>query len=98
MALVAAGLVALWIAGAFAFLARWERRRRRFASVVASGRRLTIGRETDAVERVRLRLALVRMTDVVVSSDIAEPGVWGVIHPVVVLPNGLADRLSDEEL
>ncbi|MCI0664069.1 MAG: M56 family metallopeptidase, partial [Acidobacteria bacterium] len=34
----------------------------------------------------------------IVSSQVCEPGVWRIWNPVVVLPDGMDERLSDEEL
>ncbi len=95
---VVAALVLVWAGGAIACFAWWYVRRRRFAAAVASGARHTSGREADAVEFVRRRLGLVVWSSVVTCAEATEPGVWGVWRPVIILPEGLAERLSDGEL
>ncbi len=95
--LVVGALMLAWIGGAIAFFAQWYLRGRRFAASVAAGRRHTSGREAEIVERIRRRLGLVIWPVVVTCPDATEPGVWGVWRPVVILPEGLAERLSDGE-
>src|SRR5262249_30046357 len=59
---------------------------------------ITSGRELDALKRAQSRLFVNREIRLVASSQVCEPGVWRVRHPVIVFPEGVADRLSDEEI
>ena len=91
-------LTIVWLLGVMAFIARWLLRRRHFARSLQSGRIITSGREFDALKRARSWLFVNREIGLVVSSQVREPGVWRVRHPVIVLPEGIAGRLSDEEI
>ncbi|HKQ80310.1 MAG TPA: M56 family metallopeptidase [Blastocatellia bacterium] len=91
-------LTILWLLGASAFTVRWLIRRRCFARSLCGARIITSGREFDAFKRARSWLFVNRDVGLVVSSQIREPGVWRVWRPVIVLPEGVAGRLSDEEI
>jgi beta-lactamase regulating signal transducer with metallopeptidase domain len=90
-------LTVVWLLGACAFIARWLIRRWRFARSMRGAQIITSGREFDALKRARSWLFVNREVALVASSQVSEPGVWRVRRPVIVLPEGVADRLSDEE-
>jgi beta-lactamase regulating signal transducer with metallopeptidase domain len=93
------GLVAcLWLAGCGALALSWLRKSRALSAAVRRGRGLNEGREAEALARVRTRFGLRRGVKLVVTPAVSEPGVWGVLRPVVVLPEGVSDRLDDAEL
>src|SRR5262245_46776367 len=91
-------LTALWLVGVAAWFARWGWRRRRFAAVALAGEKVEAGREAEMLEDLKSRLNVTRQVGLVVSSSFAEPVVWRALRPVIVLPRGLAERLSDSEL
>ena len=75
-------LLALWILGACFLLTRWVWRWRRLRGVVQAASPLTLNCELP-VRSTRLHL---------------EPGVFGVLHPVLLLPEGIRERLSETQL
>ena len=91
-------LVTLWLGGAAWLSIRWSRQHRAFGRAVGSGRVLETGRESEILDRWRRRLGLRRPVALVVSDDLREPGVWGVLRPAVVLPAGVAGHLDPAEL
>jgi len=91
-------LTLLWAAGAVALGARWLGRRRQFALALAVGHESAAGRAGAALSRARRCLLFRQRIGLVISPAVAEPGLWGVRRPVVVLPEGLEGRLSDDEL
>jgi TonB family protein len=91
-------LTALWIFGSAGLTIRWWRRRRRFLRVIQASAGLTQGRQVEALQRIHAVLSIRRVTRLVLSTDVLEPGVWGVWQPVIVFPWNLADQLSDAEL
>lgn len=91
-------LTACWTIGCALLLCSWLRRRSQLAAAIRAGRILTSGRERKALEHVCLWLGLRRRVRLVVSSKITEPGVWRVLRPIVVLPEGVPGLLSDGEL
>jgi len=92
------GLTALWLIGAALCFARWGWRRRRLAAVALAGERVEAGREAEMLQDLKSRLNVSRRIGLVVSPKFAGPGVWRALRPLIVLPRGLAERLSDGEL
>ena len=88
----------IWLCGVVTFSANWLRRRRALAGAVKAGRQLNAGREWDALNEVRSWLKISRSISLVITSDVKQPGVWGVARPVVLVPQGISDHLSDDEL
>lgn len=91
-------LTLIWLAGCALLLGMWLRKISLLSSVIKSGKVVTRGREFEILQRVRTWLGLRRKVTLVISSEIAEPGVWSVFKPTVLLPEGIADRLNDHEL
>jgi TonB family protein len=91
-------LTIVWLLGALAAAASRLIRRWRFARSLRCVRIITSGRELDALKRAQSRLFANHKISLVASSQVCEPGVWRVRHPVIVLPEGVADRLSDSEI
>jgi TonB family protein len=91
-------LMTLWFVGVAVCFARWGWRRRRFAAVALAGEKVEAGREAEMLADLKSRLNVGRRVGLVVSSSFAEPMVWRALRPLIVLPRGLAERLSDGEL
>jgi beta-lactamase regulating signal transducer with metallopeptidase domain len=93
-----AALVGVWLAGAAVAFGVWIARRRSLSRAIRAGRPVGEGRERDALERARFRLGVEQEIGLVVSAEVYEPGVWRVRRPVLVLPEGVAEALSNAEL
>jgi beta-lactamase regulating signal transducer with metallopeptidase domain len=93
-----AALTLIWIAGCVLFLCLWLKRRRALSAVVRAGRVVTSGREFDALGRVQSWLGMRRKVTLVSSPELTQPGVWRAFRPILVLPEGMAGRLDDDEL
>lgn len=91
-------LTLVWAAGAAIVAARWSLRWRRFSKALKAGRMLTAGREAEALERARARAGWTGRIALLASPEIEQPGVCGVLRPVIVFPEGMADPLTDAEL
>ncbi len=91
-------LTILWLTGVVLCFARWRMRRRRFAQALRGSEKLESGREVETLEDLKSRLKINRQINLIRSSQMVEPGVWGVARPVIVLPQGLAGQLDDGEL
>jgi bla regulator protein BlaR1 len=74
-------LFGLWVCGFAAILACWFRRWMRVRADVRAASRVPIDVEVPVVSSPALR----------------EPGVFGIFRPVLLLPEGIAERLSIEE-
>ena len=75
-------LLSAWAAGTLLLLARWMRSWQRLRATVRRGEPMTLADGTPAVT----------------VAERVEPGVFGIIRPVLVLPRGIAEQLSAEQL
>jgi beta-lactamase regulating signal transducer with metallopeptidase domain len=93
-----AALTVIWMAGCALFLCLWLKKRRELSAAIRSGEIVTSGRELQTLRRVQSWMGLRRRVTLVISPEIAQPGVWRAFKPVIVMPGGMTDRLDDEEL
>ncbi|MBO0861117.1 MAG: M56 family metallopeptidase, partial [Chloracidobacterium sp.] len=91
-------LTTLWLIGIALLLAHWGWRRRRFARVALTGEKVEAGRIASTLGDLKSRLDVSRRVELIISSSFAEPVVWRALRPLIVMPQGLAERLSDGEL
>lgn len=91
-------LTIVWLIGFILLTGVWLRRRAQFALAIKTGKAVTTGREAEALQRARKRLAITRKIRLVLLPVLIEPGVFGTRRPVIVMPEGIADHLSDDEL
>src|SRR5262245_11015284 len=92
------GLSIVWILGAAYLLIRWSLLRRRFAQALLSGMEAAKGREAAAFERVKTWMLINKEVRLVIAKHPCQPGVWGIFRPTIILPEGVGERLTDEEL
>jgi uncharacterized protein (TIGR03435 family) len=91
-------LVAVWLCGFLAVLARWRVRWRRIRAAIREAAPLREGREVEALRRLE-RLAGVRKPiGVLMLHDSLEPGIFGILRPVLVWPAGISEHLEDAHL
>jgi TonB family protein len=88
----------LWFAGFLVLLGLWMKKRRNFAEAMKAGVFVSVGREAEALRNVHSWLFIKRPVRLIVSPRISEPGVWGITRPIIVLPETMADHLSEAEL
>src|SRR5919205_2144615 len=88
----------VWLAGCALLALSWLRKSYALSVSISKGREINVGREAEALRRVRRLFGVGRDVRLVVTRAVSEPGVWGVLRPVVVLPEGVAERLDDAEL
>lgn len=87
-----------WGLGVAATLTRWLVRRLRFRLALRAGVEITAGREAAAFNQARSWLFPHREIRLMVVSGLRDLGVWRVWRPIVLMPDGMAERLSDQEL
>ena len=75
-------LAAIWLAGTVFLLVRWFRRWRTIHLVVRRATRLALGHSVPALS----------------SPSMMEPGVFGIFRPILLLPEGIDDKLKPEQL
>ncbi len=91
-------ITGVWLLGAILLLAIWLVRRRRLAEALRTEQVLKAGREFELLQGLCERLGINREVSLKLSSGLAEPGVWRVWRPEIVLPVGMTERLSAAEL
>ena len=96
--IIPVALVGIWLCGCAAVLLFWCLRWRRVSVMVRESIRLTGGRELAALQRLQLIARVSASVRVVSSATSQEPGVFGILRPILLLPAGIADHLDDAQL
>ncbi|HEX8890781.1 MAG TPA: M56 family metallopeptidase [Pyrinomonadaceae bacterium] len=91
-------LTLLWITICARLFYFWLKKGKELSQTIRAGEIVESGREVEAMKRICSWLGLRRKVTLVISREIAEPGVWGILKPVVILPEGVSDNLTDDEL
>jgi bla regulator protein blaR1 len=91
-------LLAVWLCGCAFVLFRWWSRWRRINATVRASQRLRDGRELEALRRLERITGIRKPVELLSSTSSLEPGIFGILRPVLVLPAGIADRLVDAQL
>lgn len=95
-------LTLAWLAGAIAVCGYWQARRWRLAKGLKAYSVPATERVLKLLAELQNRPGFTRPgslpSSLIVSASIAEPGVWGILRPKIVLPPRLDERLNDEEL
>jgi bla regulator protein blaR1 len=91
-------LAALWLLGAAAVLAGFAIRWLRVRSAVCSASLRIDGREVEALRTAERTASLRRPIQLLESSHSLEPGIFGVLRPVLIWPAGISGHLEDAHL
>lgn len=90
-------LIIVWCAGCAVLAGTWVVRWRRVAAAVRRGSRVQSGPELMALRRLE-RTTGVRTPLALVSFDASEPGVFGILRPVLLWPRAMAARLDARQI
>ncbi len=88
----------VWLLGASSIAALWFWRQRSLVQLLAEAKRVTHGREAEILAAVRARLGIRRQIELALLAGDAEPGVFRVRRPVLLLPEEMPASLSAAEL
>jgi bla regulator protein blaR1 len=91
-------LLSIWFCGFAAVIFTWCLRWRRVTAAVHGAMTRESGRELDALRRVVRNDGTTRAIAVVVSPSMVEPGIVGIFRPLMLLPDGISERLTDAQL
>src|ERR1017187_4870013 len=91
-------LLVVWLCGFVAVVVYGWVRWRRVVAAIRSSKPLTEGRELDVLRKLGRAIRLPVALRLVSSTAKLEPGVFGIFHPVLWLPAGIANGLEDAEL
>jgi uncharacterized protein (TIGR03435 family) len=93
-------LMVVWLCGFAVVLFRWMEQWRRVSAAVRDAEPLCEGREVEMLRRLeRTEIGDARKgIEMVASPESMEPGVFGIVRPVLVWPEGISERLDDAHL
>jgi uncharacterized protein (TIGR03435 family) len=91
-------LAAAWLCGFTVVLLVWFARWLRVAAAIKNALPLREGREVETLRRLEKAGALRRKIEIFLSRASLEPGILGIVNPVLVWPEGISDRLEDVHL
>lgn len=97
-AAVPLALGAIWFGGCLALVIVWGTRWRRFKATVREASIVRHGREVDTLRRLEQHAHVKRPVGLVMSSRHVEPGVFGVVSPVLLWPDSIGERLADAQV
>ncbi|HTZ56777.1 MAG TPA: M56 family metallopeptidase [Acidobacteriaceae bacterium] len=91
-------LAAVWLSGFIAMMSFWCVQWRRISRLVRSAKPLTEGREVDLLRKAERAAKLSRPVPLLLSGNSIEPGVFGILRPVLLWPEGIARHMDDAHL
>lgn len=91
-------ILTIWLGGCAPVLLLWAMRWRRLNAVARRSVALNEGREQEMLSRLQSLARVTRPIQLRSSSSTIEPGIFGISRPVLLLPAGISDRLTDEQL
>jgi bla regulator protein BlaR1 len=91
-------LAAAWACGFVAVLVVWFARWRRVSAGIRNTSPLREGREVTALRRLEQAGGIQKKIEIFLSRASLEPGILGIVKPVLVWPQGISDRLEDAHL
>jgi len=94
----AAIVAGVWGLGFVAVIMWWWVRWRKISRTIRGAARLQQGREVEMLRRVEGKLGVPRPVEIVQSADATEPGVFGIVLPILLWPEGISNDLADAEL
>jgi bla regulator protein BlaR1 len=91
-------LLAIWIGGAAAVSIVWCIHWRRVSAIVNAGTRVAGGPVLDALRRVEARSGINTPLALAVSDTRLEPGVFGIVRPVLLWPRQISVHLVEAQI
>ena len=91
-------LLVLWAIGAGVLSAVWFARWRRIARIVSNGSVIETGREVELLRALERRAGRGQSLTLVSSESSLEPGVFGLLRPLLLWPRGISERLTDQQV
>jgi bla regulator protein BlaR1 len=91
-------LLLAWFGGCAAVLFAWVQRWRRVRTAMRGAVVANSGRELEAQHRILQHKEFARPIRLFLSASRLEPGIVGVFRPVLLLPAGISERLTDAQL
>ncbi len=91
-------LMSLWFCGFVVVVSVWFVRWRKLSAVMSKAVLLQHGREVEALRRMEGLGGIRRRVDVLLSPTSLEPGIFGILRPALLWPQGISEQLDDAHL
>jgi uncharacterized protein (TIGR03435 family) len=91
-------LLAVWLCGFLVVFFVWVVRWRRIATMLRTGIPLRAGRELEMLRRLERMAGVRKQTEIFLSQTSLEPGIFGILRPALLWPEGISERLEDTHL
>ena len=91
-------LIAIWLGGFLAVLCGWCVRWWRISAEAHRATLLVQGREFEALLRMQRDAGITSPVELRLSRSTLEPGIFGIVRPVLLWPEGISQRLDDSQL
>ncbi|HEX5432956.1 MAG TPA: M56 family metallopeptidase [Candidatus Angelobacter sp.] len=91
-------IVTVWFIGFAALIFFWFVRWRRIIRAIRQSQPIEPGREIGVLRTLERRAGITSPTRLLRGNSTLEPGIVGIVRPVMFLPVGIADRLNDSQL
>ena len=88
----------VWLCGSLVVLLTWWRRSRRVSNSIRHAEPLTDDRIINILQRFTGSSKVCIPIRLGISNTMLEPGVFGIIRPVLMVPAGISNRLEDAQL
>jgi bla regulator protein blaR1 len=91
-------LMVAWLCGIFVIVLVWIARWWRISTSLRSALRVEHGREANLLRQLEDSTGTRARIDLLLSTELMEPGVFGIFRPVLIWPEGLSECLEDEHM
>lgn len=91
-------LAAVWLLGFVVVCAMWLKRLRRVQELMRVAHPLVAGREVDALRQLERAVGVRKQIPLLLSHEPMEPGILGIVRPVLIWPQGISEHLPDPHL
>jgi len=91
-------LVALWLCGFLAVFFVWYVQWRKMSVATRDAAALLEGREVESLRRMERIAGIRKQIEIRLSRASVEPGIFGIVRPVLMFPEGISKRLEDAQL
>lgn len=91
-------LIVVWLIGVFSVLFYWGLRWRKLTASIRGNSPVKAGQEFEMLRRLELGHGISNPIELIISESSLEPGIAGIFRPQLLLPAGIAERLTDEQL
>jgi len=98
VSLLPAFLLTIWFCGFAVVLLAWYVRWRRISASLREATPLRAGREVEALRRIEELEGIRQPIGLLLSPVSLEPGIFGILRPILVWPEGISERLDDAQL